>query len=107
MLRYLTVISSEGIYYSGAGIDPARAFGPDVVNHSFPGYHWIYWLGPAMESFLAAGLYHILELFHWKEVNPGQDYDEEALRCIRASRKPLHPGSDTSEEAAVTTAAPA
>jgi hypothetical protein len=60
-----------------------------------------------MGSFLAAGLYHILELFHWKEANPGQDYDEEAQPYIHASEKTPHPGSETSEEAAMTPAAAA
>ena len=51
-----------------------------------------------MGSFLAAGLYHLLEVFHWKEANPGQDYDEEAPPYINASEKTPHPDSDTSEE---------
>jgi aquaporin rerated protein, other eukaryote len=31
-----------GIYYTGASLNPARSFGPDLVSKSFPGYHWIY-----------------------------------------------------------------
>jgi hypothetical protein len=73
---YLTLLRSPGIYFSGAGINPVRAFAPDVVNHSFPNYHWIYWLGPALGSFLAAFFYRLLEALRWQTVNPGQDYDD-------------------------------
>ena len=30
-----------GIYYTGASLNPARTFGPDVIV-GFPDYHWIY-----------------------------------------------------------------
>lgn len=30
-----------GIYYTGASLNPARTFGPDVIV-GFPHYHWIY-----------------------------------------------------------------
>lgn len=33
------------VYYTGAGLNPARSFGPAVAARSFPVYHWIYWLG--------------------------------------------------------------
>ncbi|KAK7928637.1 aquaporin [Apiospora marii] len=32
-----------GAYYTGAGLNPARSFGPCVVTWTFPSYHWIYW----------------------------------------------------------------
>jgi len=79
------------IYYTGAGINPARAFGPDVVNRSFPGYHWIYWLGPALGSLLAASFYHLLEAFNWKTANPGQDYDDLEAQAIDPSKSTLRP----------------
>ncbi|BAE64742.1 unnamed protein product [Aspergillus oryzae RIB40] len=31
-----------GDYYTGGSLNPARSLGPDVINRSFPGYHWIY-----------------------------------------------------------------
>jgi hypothetical protein len=30
------------VYWTGAGLNPARSFGPEVVIGNFPGYHWIY-----------------------------------------------------------------
>jgi aquaporin rerated protein, other eukaryote len=84
---FLIVLPSPGIYFSGAGINPVRVFGPDVVNHSFPHYHWIYWLGPALGSFLAAGFYHLLEAFGWKTANPGQDDDDIEAKALDLSEK--------------------
>lgn len=35
-----------GIYYTGASLNPARSFGPQVIAGTFPGYHWIYCTTP-------------------------------------------------------------
>lgn len=43
--------------FATAGINPARAFAPAVVNGSFPGYHWIYWIGPLVGALLAVFTY--------------------------------------------------
>ncbi|KAF7877721.1 hypothetical protein EAF04_001392 [Stromatinia cepivora] len=64
-----------GIFWTGAGINPARAFSPALVQASFPGYHWIYWLGPAVGSFLAAALYLGLKAMKYELV--GGDADKE------------------------------
>ncbi|TGO49437.1 hypothetical protein BCON_0210g00180 [Botryotinia convoluta] len=64
-----------GIFWTGAGINPARAFSPALVQASFPGYHWIYWLGPALGSFLAAALYLGLKAMKYELV--GGDADKE------------------------------
>lgn len=40
-----------------ASLNPARSFGPDVVNAHFPSYHWIYWIGPLLGSLLAVFAY--------------------------------------------------
>lgn len=61
------------VYYTGAGINPARSFGPNVVMASFPDYHWIYWVGPILGSCLAAGLHYYLKFLHYETCNPGQD----------------------------------
>jgi len=70
-----------GDYYTGGSLNPARSLGPDVINRSFPGYHWIYWVGPLLGSLLASGFYHLLCWVRWEKINPGQDYNEwEAAR---------------------------
>ena len=64
-----------GVYFTGAGVNPARAFGPAVVTHVFPGYHWIYWIGPILGSLVAAGLYKFMKILEYETANPGQDFD--------------------------------
>ena len=56
-------------------MNPARSLGPATINHSFPGYFWIYWVGLGLGSLLACAFYEILCLMHWKDVNVGQDSD--------------------------------
>src|ERR1700742_4632537 len=74
------------VYFTGAGMNPARAFGPAVINHSFPGYHWIYWVGPLLGSLVAAAFYHILEFLDWKTANPGQDFDDLEAQTLDAHK---------------------
>lgn len=38
-------------------LNPARSMAPAIVNASFPGYFWIYWVGPLLGAALAAGFY--------------------------------------------------
>lgn len=61
------------VYYTGAGINPARSFGPNVIMGSFPNYHWIYWLGPIMGAGISAILHYLLKFLHYETANPGQD----------------------------------
>lgn len=58
------VIMLVGTPYTGASVNPARSFGPAVVTHYFPIYHWIYWLGPGLGAFLAAGFYKFVKVSH-------------------------------------------
>jgi aquaporin related protein len=44
-----------------------------VVTRSFPGYHWIYFLGPILGALLAAGFYKLIKALEYETVNPGQD----------------------------------
>lgn len=48
--------------FTGASLNPARSFGPAVATHHFPGYHWIYWIGPLAGSVLAAGFYKLVKV---------------------------------------------
>ncbi|KAH0428407.1 MIP family channel protein [Colletotrichum camelliae] len=59
----------------GASLNPARSFGPAVVNREFPGYFWIYVFGPTFGSLLACLLYAVLRYLRYYEVNPDQDAD--------------------------------
>ncbi|RFU34697.1 hypothetical protein B7463_g1612, partial [Scytalidium lignicola] len=74
-----------GIYFTGAGLNPARSLGPAVVQHHFPGYHWIYWVGPGLGAFLASALYKLLLFLQYETANPDQDSDNPLVSATRAS----------------------
>jgi len=69
----LFVSMMAGIYFTGASLNPARSFGPAVVSTSFVGYHWIYWVGPALGGLVAAMYYRWVKWMNYEEANPGQD----------------------------------
>ncbi|KAJ5261163.1 hypothetical protein N7478_011758 [Penicillium angulare] len=75
-----------GDYYTGGSLNPARSLGPDVINRSFPGYHWIYWVGPLLGSLLASGFYHLLCWVQWENINPGQDFNEWEAKARKESQ---------------------
>jgi aquaporin rerated protein, other eukaryote len=66
---------SAGIYFTGAGLNLARSLGPAVVNRRFPGYFWIYAIGPGLGALLASGFYGLMTMLYWQTCNPGQDAD--------------------------------
>ncbi|KAI0130294.1 aquaporin-like protein [Xylariales sp. AK1849] len=69
----LFVAEIPGVYYTGGSLNPARSFGCAVAAPAFPGYHWIYWLGPVLGAAVAAGYYRFVKACHYEEANPGQD----------------------------------
>jgi hypothetical protein len=58
-------------------MNPARSLGPSVVAGSFPGYHWIYYVGPFIGSLIATFLYALLKAFDYTSVVLGQDSSDE------------------------------
>jgi aquaporin TIP len=50
-----------GATYTGAAMNPARAFGPDLVQNYW-GDAWVWWVGPLVGGALAALLYEYLYL---------------------------------------------
>ncbi len=63
---------------TGAAMNPARAFGPELAAHSWTGW-WIYWAGPALGAVVAALLYEYLYLTPTKPSvvgTPGSGVDE-------------------------------
>ncbi|KAK8002894.1 hypothetical protein PG989_002613, partial [Apiospora arundinis] len=73
----LLVAEIPGVFYTGGSLNPARSFGCAVASASFPGYHWIYWLGPVLGAVLAAAYFRFVKAWHYEEANPGQDADSE------------------------------
>ncbi|KAK6860183.1 hypothetical protein PG995_003819 [Apiospora arundinis] len=77
-----------GAYYTGAGLNPARSFGPCVVTWDFPSYHWIYWAGPFLGSCLATGFYMLVRKLEYWTVNPHQDADAGLVGAFLAGDDP-------------------
>jgi len=73
----LFIAEMAGVFYTGGSLNPARSFGPAVVIGTWPGYHWIYWIGPLLGSLLAVGFYKLMKYSDYETVNPGQDFNEE------------------------------
>ncbi|KAK7935652.1 aquaporin-like protein [Apiospora marii] len=73
----LLVAEIPGVFYTGGSLNPARSFGCAVASASFPGYHWIYWVGPCLGAALAAGYFKFVKAWHYEEANPGQDAESE------------------------------
>jgi aquaporin Z len=47
--------------FTGAAMNPARAFGPELAGKLWTGW-WIYWIGPIIGAILASWLYEYLYL---------------------------------------------
>jgi aquaporin rerated protein, other eukaryote len=109
------------VYWTGAGLNPARSFGPEVVIGNFPGYHWIYCInrrgkrlmlgvGPSLGAVVSTGLYMTLKVLKYDDVDKAADRDDTPLR--EAARRAAHedlqvhaePGSLTEEHAAASEA---
>lgn len=69
-----------GVYFTGGSLNPARSFGPALVEHDFSGHHWIYWIGPILGSLVAAGFYKFIKGLEYETANPGQDGSHEETK---------------------------
>lgn len=78
----LFICHLTAVYYTGCGVNPARATGPYVVNGNWPSYFWIYWVGPILGAFVAAGIYKLFKLLDYETANPGQDSGREILGLL-------------------------
>ncbi|KAL8279137.1 hypothetical protein RQP46_008393 [Phenoliferia psychrophenolica] len=54
--------------WTGAGINPARTFGPSVVNGHFTHNAYLYYIGQYLGSLLATACYVTLKRLHYAEV---------------------------------------
>jgi len=60
------------VFYTGAAMNTARAFGPAVVT-GFPyRNHWVYWVGPFLGSLFGTMFYTILKHWGYWRLNPDQ-----------------------------------
>ena len=65
---------------TGAALNPARAFGPELISGSWSDA-WLYWIGPLIGGALGAGVYAVLYLDRPIDVigRPGTGVDEEGV----------------------------
>ncbi|KAF9637994.1 Major intrinsic protein [Lasiodiplodia theobromae] len=96
----LFVAELSGVYFTGGSLNPARSFGPDVVLGNFDGYHWIYWLGPALGSILAVIMYRLIKSLEYETANPGQDFDENETKAFQPASDPPATREDVRRPAA-------
>jgi MIP family channel proteins len=60
------VIHLAAVPLTGAGVNPARSFGPALVQGEWTD-HWIYWIGPLLGGTIAALTYHFVYLTETEE----------------------------------------
>lgn len=85
--------SETQLNFAGS-LNPARSFGPCVVLRSFPGYHWIYWLGPALGSLLAVCFYRLIKILEFETANPGQDFNKQEAEVFQFDEDNAVTGTD-------------
>ncbi|XP_034028709.1 lens fiber major intrinsic protein-like [Thalassophryne amazonica] len=76
----VTIGHLMGVYYTGAGMNPARSFAPAVLFRNFIN-HWVYWVGPMIGGAMGALLYDFM-LF------PRMRGLSERLATLKGSRPP-------------------
>ncbi|KAF8861173.1 aquaporin-like protein [Acephala macrosclerotiorum] len=78
-----------GVFWTGGAVNPARALAPCIVNHDFPDYHWIYWVGPIAGVLLAVLFYKLVKALEYETAQEHDEYQEANPILPRASsRKP-------------------
>ena len=80
---YIGLAGLWGSPISGASMNPARTFGPDLVGRDFTDY-WVYVAGPLTGAAIAVGFAYVLRGVRWRQVRlrsgPGRhrDHRQEA-----------------------------
>lgn len=71
-----TVLAAHfiGVPYTGSSLNPARSFGPAVVNLDFTN-NWVYWLGPLVGAAIAGLVYDNVFLGPPEHGHPGPDHE--------------------------------
>lgn len=102
----LFIAELSGVFFTGGSLNPARSFGPAVVLGSFPGYHWIYWLGPALGALVAVGFYRFVKTLEYETANPGQDFNDHEAQAFEFDEDNAATGADVARPSAAPLASP-
>lgn len=54
----VVALAVPGAQFAGASLNPARTFGPALVNGNFE-HHWLYWIAPLTGAFIGSVIYRI------------------------------------------------
>ncbi|KAH8710207.1 aquaporin-like protein [Phaeosphaeriaceae sp. PMI808] len=94
----LYIAEMAGVFFTGASLNPARSFGPDLVLRTFDSYHWIYWIGPLLGAILSVIVYRLFKTLEYETANPGADGDGQEVRSnqTRATTVASEDGHDIS-----------
>ncbi|KAK3646365.1 Aquaporin-1 [Elasticomyces elasticus] len=90
----LFIAELAGVFFTGGSLNPARSFGVNVVLGHFPGYHWIYWLGPFLGAILAVAFYRLVKVLEYETANPGQDFNEKEADAFEFDEDNAATGAD-------------
>jgi aquaporin Z len=81
----LMVLIPLGGPLTGAGMNPARTLGPDVVSAQYP-FLWVYLVGPALGALLGAAAFSLLA--SGRGVLTAKLFHDERHPSVHASRMP-------------------
>jgi len=81
----LMVLIPLGGPLTGAGMNPARTLGPDVVSAQYPSL-WIYLVGPALGAFLGAAAFSLIA--SGRDVLTAKLFHDERYTSVHTSRMP-------------------
>ncbi|KAL8904670.1 MAG: hypothetical protein Q9207_003120 [Kuettlingeria erythrocarpa] len=84
----LFIAEMTGVYYTGGSVNPARSFGPCVIQRQ------IYWIGPILGSLIAAGFYKFVKMLEYETENPGRDFDDKEQEMFDPSKHTSEPVVD-------------
>ncbi|KAJ7650862.1 aquaporin-like protein [Roridomyces roridus] len=77
----LTLFSCHlwAVFYTGASMNTARSFGPEVLTGFSTAHHWVYWVGPFSGSMLGSIFYAVCKHYKYWTLNPHQDASDPSM----------------------------
>jgi aquaporin rerated protein, other eukaryote len=63
-----------------------------VTKGGFPGYHWVYWIGPILGALLAAGFYKFVKAMEFDQISPNIDEPAPKKSGPTTERNGVHDG---------------